>query len=70
MLALVCIAALLLGAGDVEANPGLKLDDVLTLLNKFQNENEEYFSSTKTTLDEVKKGIEDLKERVSAIERS
>ncbi|KAK8773534.1 hypothetical protein V5799_011931, partial [Amblyomma americanum] len=63
MLALMCIAALLLCAGDVEANPGPKLDDVLTLLYKFQNENEEDFSSTKTALDEIKKAIEDLKDR-------
>lgn len=59
----LCFALLLLRAGDVEANPGPKIDDVLTLLRDCHAE-------TTASLSEIKREISSITERISAVERS
>lgn len=59
----MCLALLLLSAGDVEANPGPKIDDVLALVKECHEE-------TKTALAEIKQHITSIDTRVRAIERS
>lgn len=59
----MCLALLLLSAGDVEANPGPKIDDVLILLKECHEE-------TTAALAEIKQQIGSIDTRVSAIEHS
>lgn len=59
----MCLAMLLLSAGDIEANPGPKIDDVIILLKECHEE-------TKTALADIKRQIGSIDTRVSAIEQS
>lgn len=56
-----CFALLLLCAGDVEANPGPKIDDVLALMREFHGE-------TTATLAELKNDIHSITSRILVIE--
>lgn len=56
-----CFALLLLCAGDVEANPGPKIDDVLALMREFHDE-------TTATLAEIKNVIQSITSRMLVIE--
>lgn len=59
----VCLALLLLCAGDVEANPGPKIEDVLTLLKKCHDE-------TTSSLTEIKQQITGIEARLSSLEKT
>lgn len=59
----VCLAMLLICAGDVETNPGPKIDDVLALLK-------ECHAETTASLTDISKQITDINARVSSIEQS
>lgn len=55
-----CLALLLLCAGDVERNPGPKIDDVLVLMKEFHEQ-------TTSSLNEIKQDITNLKEQMNSI---
>lgn len=57
----VCFALLLLQAGDVETNPGPKIDDVLVFLREFREE-------VATDINDVKEQVANLNTRITAIE--
>lgn len=69
VLAATCFALLLLCAGDVEANPGPRTEDVLALMNTFNTAYEEHFVSMTATLKTIMQDIADVKTRVCAIEQ-
>lgn len=59
----MCLALLLLCAGDVEANPGPKIEDVLSLLKKCHDE-------TTSSLTEIKQQITSIECRLSSLENT
>lgn len=59
----MCLALLLLCAGDVEANPGPKIEDVLTLLKKCHDE-------TTSSLTEIKQQITSIESRLTSLEKT
>lgn len=58
-----CLALLLLCAGDVESNPGPKIEDVLTLLKNCHEE-------MTTNLNEIKQQISSIEARLTDIEKT
>lgn len=68
LLAFMCISSLLICAGDVETNPGPKIEDVLALLRDFMSEANKQHANTTAVLEEMKQGINDIKTRVAVIE--
>lgn len=63
LLALTCLTLLLLCAGDVEANPGPRNEDVVTLIKECHDE-------TTRSLNDIKQHLVALKTRVTAIEKT
>lgn len=70
LLIFTCIASLLMCAGDVEANPGPKTEDVLILLREFMSTADEQYENTAAILKELKQDINDIKTRVAVIENN
>ncbi|KAK8756057.1 hypothetical protein V5799_001214 [Amblyomma americanum] len=71
VLASLCLALLLLSAGDIEANPGPgNVEDVLNLLKDFSAENDQNFKATTATLEEIKRDVVDIKSRIDVIEQN
>lgn len=62
LLVSICLSLLLLCAGDVEANPGPKIDDVLALMKDFPEE-------TTATLTEIKQDIASINTKIHELER-
>lgn len=58
-----CLALVLLCAGDVESNPGPKIEDVLTLLKQQHLE-------TTSVLDELKQNVANINAKISSIEQT
>lgn len=61
LLVSTCLSLLLLCAGDVEVNPGPKIDDVLALMKDFHEE-------TTATLTEIKQNIAGINAKIHEIE--
>lgn len=55
-----CLALLLLCAGDVELNPGPKIEDVLVLMKEFHEQ-------TSSSLNEIKQDIANIKAEINAM---
>lgn len=66
----ICFALLLLCSGDIEANPGPKIEDVCALLRQFMETNEKEFKATAIILEEIKKDVADIRTRVCAVEKN
>lgn len=62
LLVSTCLSLLLLCAGDVEANPGPKVDDVLALMNELHGE-------TTATLTGIKQDIASINTKIHEIEK-
>ncbi|CAN7946354.1 unnamed protein product, partial [Ixodes hexagonus] len=71
LLMCMCVAQLLICAGDVETNPGPdKLDKILAAVNESLESNKQYQKETTDKLSEIKAGIRDINSRVAKLEES
>lgn len=70
MLLAICIAQLLLCAGDVESNPGPdeRLDKILATLGDVIASNKTYQTQTSAKLEQISSGITDISQRVTKLE--
>lgn len=66
----ICLALLLLCAGDIEANPGPKVDDVYVLLKECIEANKKNFNATASILKEIQRDVADIRSRVCAVEKN
>lgn len=66
----ICLALLLLCAGDIEANPGPKVDDVYVLLKECIEANKKNFDATASILKEIQRDVADIRSRVCAVEKN
>lgn len=71
LLMCLCVAQLLICAGDVETNPGPdKLDQILAAVKESVESNKLYQKETTHKLNEINAGISDINSRVSNLEES
>lgn len=67
----LCVAQLLICAGDVETNPGPdKLDQTLKALKDTEESNKQYQKETTARLNEINTGINDISSRVNKLEET
>lgn len=66
---LICLTLLLLCAGDIEANPGPRVDDVYALLKECIETNKKNFDAITATLNEIQRDVADIRSRVCAVEQ-
>lgn len=73
----LCVAQLLICAGDVETNPGPKtnpdpdkLDQILKALKDIEESNNQYQRETTARLNEINTGINDISSHVTKLEET
>ncbi|CAN7937376.1 unnamed protein product [Ixodes hexagonus] len=71
LLMCLCVAQLLICAGDVETNPGPdKLDQILAAVKESVESNKQYQKETTDKLNEINAGTSDINSRVAKLEES
>lgn len=65
-----CLTLLSLCAGDIEANPGSRVDDVYALLKECIEMNKKNFDVITATLNEIQRDVADIRSRVCAVEQN